>query len=116
MKTTVTDSQQPIPLRLKPSRQFPFLARHPWVHAHAMAEDGRELECGQVVDLVDHDGNWLARGVINPASRLRIRLYAFDASIELGETLWRQRIDAAIERRALAAATPADEAERLVFS
>jgi 23S rRNA (cytosine1962-C5)-methyltransferase len=115
-KTTVTVSQQPIALRLKPSRHFPFLARHPWVHAHALAEDGRELECGQVVDLVDHDGNWVARGVANPASRLRVRLYAFDSSIQLGEELWRERIDAAIDRRRLCGAVESDGAERLIFS
>lgn len=109
-------SQQPIPLRLKPSRQFPFLARHPWVHAHALAEDGRELECGQVVDLIDHDGNWVARGVINPASRLRVRLYTFDSSMQIDEDMWRQRIDAAIDRRRLSEPSPADGAERLVFS
>lgn len=109
-------SDQPVLLRLKPARQFPFLARHPWVHAHALAEDGRELACGQVVDLADHDGNWVARGLINPASRLRIRLYAFDATIEIGDELWRSRINAAVQRRRLSAAADSAGAERLVFS
>jgi 23S rRNA (cytosine1962-C5)-methyltransferase len=112
----VTVSDQPIPLRLKPSRHFPFLARHPWVHAHALAEDGRELTCGQVVDLVDHDGNWISRGVVNPASRLRIRLYGFDSSIDVGDDLWRSRIDAAVARRRLSGALDPKGAERLIFS
>lgn len=109
-------SEQPIPLRLKPQRQFPFLARHPWVHAHALAEDGRDLESGQVIDLLDHDGNWVARGLVNPASRLRVRLYAFDSSIELGEAFWASRIDAAIARRRLSSPVEPDGAERLIFS
>jgi 23S rRNA (cytosine1962-C5)-methyltransferase len=112
----VTFSDQPIPLRLKPSRHFPFLARHPWVHAHAMAEEGRDLDPGQVVDLLDHDGNWVARGVINPASRLRVRLYGFDSSVEIGPDLWRQRIDAAIQRRRLSQEFEPEGAERLIFS
>ncbi len=93
------------------------MARHPWVHAHALAEDGRELECGQVVDLVDHDGNWVARGVVNPASRLRVRLYAFDSSIQVGEESvacsgsTRQLIDGVC-----AGAARSDGAERLIFS
>ncbi|NNE01225.1 MAG: class I SAM-dependent rRNA methyltransferase [Pirellulaceae bacterium] len=103
-------------MRLKPSRQFPFLSRHPWVHAHALADDGRKLSCGQVVDLLDHDGNWIARGLINPSSRLRIRLYGFDSGIELGEDLWRQRIDGAIERRRLTGPAIPTGAERLIFS
>lgn len=109
-------SEAPIPLRLKPSRQFPFLARHPWVHAHALAEDGRDLACGQVVDLLDHDGNWLGRGLINPASRLRVRLYVFDTSVPITDQLWRDRIDGAIQRRRLCGLSQPDGAERLVFS
>ena len=112
----MTFSDQPVPLRLKPSRQFPFLARHPWVHAHALAEDGAKLARGQVVDLVDHDGNWVARGAINPSSRLRVRLYGFDSSIEIGEQLWRDRIDAAVGRRRLWQAYGPQQAERLIFS
>ena len=112
----MTVSEQPIPLRLKPTRQFPFLARHPWVHAHALADDGRELACGQVIDLLDHDGNWIARGVLNPASRLRVRLYSYDSNIAIDEALWRGRIDAAVRRRRLTEAFDEKSAERLVFS
>lgn len=112
----MTISDQPITLRLKPQRHFPFLARHPWVHAHSMAEDGRDLERGQVVDLVDHDGNWVARGVINPASRLRVRLYSFDANQAIDESLWVERIDAAVARRRITGTVDPAGAERLVFS
>lgn len=116
---TISDhpvSDHPVPLRLKPSRQFPFLARHPWVHAHAMAEDGRDLACGQVIDLLDHDGNWIGRGAINPASRLRVRLYSFDMELQINEDLWRNRIDGAIQRRRLTGPFEPEGAERLIFS
>lgn len=106
----------PQQLRLKPSRQFPFLARHPWVHAHALANDGRDLSCGQIVDLVDHDGNWIARGVLNPGSRLRVRLYAYDSSIQIDSDLWRSRLRSAIDRRRLTGPVDSGAAERLVFS
>ena len=109
-------SATPVPLRLKPSRQFPFLARHPWVHAHALADRGEELVCGQTVDLLDHDGNWIARGLVNPHSRLRVRLYSFDESVELGPALWRQRIDEAVSRRRIGCDFEPRGAERLVFS
>lgn len=106
----------PAILRLKPSRHFPFLARHPWVHSHALAEGGETLTPGQVVDLADFDGNWLARGMANPASRLRVRLYAFEPSLEIGEPLWRDRLSAAIRRRRFDGPAEPDAAERLVFS
>lgn len=109
-------------LRVKPGRQFPFLARHPWVHAHALIHDGgsftdgRDLNCGDVVDLVDMDGNFLARGLVNPHGRLRVRLYSYDAGVEINDSLWKSRIDQAIARRGLAGAAGGDEAERLIFS
>ncbi len=116
MHRPVTFADQPVPLRLKPQRHFPFFARHPWVHAHSLAEDGRDLDPGQVVDLHDHDGNFVARGVINPNSRLRIRLYAFDSSIEVSESLFRSRIEASVARRRLSQPADLQSAERLVFS
>ena len=94
-----------------------------------MADTGQTLDCGQVVDLEDHDGNWVARGLINPSSRLRVRLYLFDRSQNLNAELIHRRIDQAIARRRLAGsgigdetetddgdATDNDGAERLVFS
>ena len=106
----------PVSLRLKPSRQYPFLARHPWVHAHALADSGEHLQVGQIVDLLDHDGNWVARGAVNPQSRLRIRLYSFDADVEINEAFWRCRLESAINRRRLITPYKPDQAERLVFS
>jgi 23S rRNA (cytosine1962-C5)-methyltransferase len=109
-------------LRVKPGRHFPFLARHPWVHAHALVSDsgnfgdGSELERGDVVDLVDIDGNFLGRGLVNPHSRLRVRLYTYDSNTDINAQLWRDRIDAAIHRRGLFKRAGAEEAERLIFS
>ena len=109
-------------LRVKPGRQFPFLARHPWVHAHALIRegdkfsDGSDLQRGEVVELVDMDGNFLGRGLVNPHSRLRVRLYTYDSKTEIHDQLFKDRIDAAIRRRALAGPAQTSEAERLVFS
>ncbi len=112
----MSEFSNPVSLRLKPSRQFPFLARHPWVQSHALADAGDNLPSGQVVDLIDHDGNWVARGLVNPHSRLRVRLYSYDLELAIDEDLWRARIDAAIARRRLSEPFAASGAERLLFS
>jgi 23S rRNA (cytosine1962-C5)-methyltransferase len=78
--------------------------------------DGSDLSRGEIVELVDMDGNFLARGLVNPHSRLRVRLYAYDSKIEINAQLFRDRIDAAIQRRALTGKAADDEAERLIFS
>ncbi len=110
---------------VKPSRQFPFLARHPWVHVQSLTETAAPWEVGQEVDLVQHDGTWLARGLVNPASRLRVRLYSWQQGESLDPAFFGRRIDEAIRRRILAGmvddaavvwgeapASPAAETER----
>lgn len=112
----------PISLRTKPRRHFPFLGRHPWVHAHALADPvagekgGAVPVVADVVELLDHDGNWVARGLINPSSRLRLRLYAFESNLEINDALFAQRVVAAIARRRLAGPIDPAAGERLVFS
>ena len=105
-------------LHVKPGRQFPFLARHPWVHAHALADDGAEMRCGDVVDLMDAEDRFLGRGLVNPASKLRIRLYSFQQDVEIDADFFCDRIDSAIARRRIGE-IPTDlpqRAERLIFS
>ena len=101
---------------LKPRRARPFFGRHPWVLDSAVDRVEGSPEDGAVVDLVTHDGAFVARGLWNSQSRLRVRLYAFDAATQLDDGFWRRRIDAAIAlRRALGLDEPAGAA-RLVNS
>ncbi len=116
MSVTPSTVDQPTYLAVKPSRQFPFLARHPWVHLSSLAQDGADLEAGQVVDLTGPDGQWIARGLVNPHSRLRIRLYSWNREESLTGEFFQRRIDQALARRALSGGTPADGAQRLIFS
>jgi len=84
---------------LKPKRARPFFGRHPWVLDSAVLRlEGTAAE-GDVVDLTTHDGTFVARGLWNPASRIRVRLYAFDAATRLDAAFWRARLEAAIVLR-----------------
>ncbi|WP_153559270.1 class I SAM-dependent rRNA methyltransferase [Roseimaritima sediminicola] len=87
---------------VKPSRHFPFVARHPWVHASSLVESDAEIACGQAVDLVQHNGTWLARGLYNPHSGLRVRLYTWDRNQPLDDAFFCGRIDQALQRRRIA--------------
>jgi 23S rRNA (cytosine1962-C5)-methyltransferase len=84
---------------LKPKRARPFFGRHPWVLDTAILRvDGTPAD-GDVVDLATHDGTFVARGLWNAASKLRVRLYAFDAATRLDEALWKSRIASAVSLR-----------------
>lgn len=116
MSVTSSAVDQPTYLAVKPSRQFPFLARHPWVHLSSLAQDGAALAAGQVVDLTGPDGQWIARGLVNPSSRLRIRLYSWNRDETLTGEFFQRRIDQALARRTLVGLAPPDGAQRLIFS
>ncbi|NBW87282.1 MAG: class I SAM-dependent rRNA methyltransferase [Planctomycetia bacterium] len=84
---------------LKPKRARPFFGRHPWVLDSAVLRVEGDPADGDVVDLATHDGTFVGRGLWNSASRLRVRLYAFDAAARLDGDLWRRRLEAAIALR-----------------
>ncbi|MFM8380070.1 MAG: class I SAM-dependent rRNA methyltransferase [Planctomycetia bacterium] len=101
---------------LKPKRARPFFGRHPWVLDSAVLRVEGAPADGAVVDLATHDGQFVARGLWNSASRLRVRLYAFDAATRLDEAFWRARIESAVRLRRSLGLDDRTGAARLVNS
>ncbi len=84
---------------VKAKRARPFFGRHPWVLDTAIDRIEGTPADGDVVDLATHEGRFIARGIWNASSRLRVRLYAFESDVPLDAPFWRSRIDAAIALR-----------------
>ncbi|MCI0639741.1 MAG: class I SAM-dependent rRNA methyltransferase [Gemmataceae bacterium] len=102
---------------LKPKRARPFFGRHPWVFAGAVAEVQGEPADGAVVDLVSHAGNFIARGLYNSRSKIRVRLYSWDSETALDESFFRERLARAVAlRRDVLGLGGPGQACRLVFS
>jgi 23S rRNA (cytosine1962-C5)-methyltransferase len=97
-------------------RERPFLGRHPWVFSGSIErEDGGPTD-GDVVEVVAHDGAFIARGLYNSRSQIRVRLYTWQPDTPLDESFWRERVDRAVGlRRDLGLLGP-DSGSRLVFS
>jgi 23S rRNA (cytosine1962-C5)-methyltransferase len=102
---------------LKLRRAQPFFGRHPWVFAGAIASiDGNPAD-GEEVDLVSHAGNFIARGLFNGQSKIRVRLYSWVSDQHLDEAFFRNRVRQAIHlRREILGLDRPGEACRLVFS
>lgn len=87
-------------LRLKPGRERSLLLRHPWVFSGAIAEV-EELpgaQPGDLGDVVDSRGTFLARGTVQPESQIVLRVLAFEPRpIDLA--FFEERIGAAAEAR-----------------
>src|SRR4029079_3074702 len=63
---------------LKPRKARPFFGRHPWVLNSAAARVEPLPGHRAVVDLVSDAGKFIARGLFNSRSRIRVRLYSWD--------------------------------------
>jgi 23S rRNA (cytosine1962-C5)-methyltransferase len=102
---------------LQPRRAKPFYARHPWVFPGAISRVEGEPADGDVVDVCAHDQAFIARGLFNSQSKLRIRLYSWSPTVPLDRAFFKDRLAAAIRlRRDILGLLRPGAACRLVFS
>lgn len=94
-------------IRLKKGRDKALKNRHPWVFSGALAKRVK-LPPGALVNVLAHDGQWLARGSYNPDSQLSVRALSWDPEEPFEDGWIGARIAAAVSRR------PQLEGRRLV--
>lgn len=101
---------------LKPHKAGAAIARHPWVYDSAINYIDGAAADGDVVDVLSDKRRFVARGIINSRSRLRIRLYSWDAGQPLDQAFWSRRIAGAVRLRQTLGYGDPRGAARLVFS
>src|ERR1700687_4743560 len=84
---------------LRHRRARPFFGRHPWVYPGAIAQVLGQPGDGEVVDLYSHTGDFVARGLYNSRSKIRVRLYTWSADVPLDDAFFHQRLAAALQLR-----------------
>ena len=82
-------------LRLRQGREYSLLQGHPWLFSGAFLELPRELPAGSVVEVTTHDGQWIARGHLNPANSLAFRTLTRDREELIDEAFYVRRISRA---------------------
>jgi 23S rRNA (cytosine1962-C5)-methyltransferase len=83
---------------VKPRRARPFFARHPWLFVTSIGRVEGGPGPGSEVEVFSHEGQFIARGLFNPRSAIRVRLYRWDGG-PLDEAFWSDRLAAAIALR-----------------
>lgn len=102
---------------LKDRRALPFFSRHPWVFAGAIHRIEGDPQPGSEVTLHAADGRYIASGLFNPQSQIRVRLYSWDETESLDSDCWSRRLDSAFAlRQTIGTRFDAETACRLVFS
>jgi 23S rRNA (cytosine1962-C5)-methyltransferase len=84
---------------LRPRRARPFYGQHPWVYAGAIAAVEGDPSDGAEVDLYSHAGNFVARGLYNSRSKIRVRLYSWSPDSSLDSSFFRAKLAAALHLR-----------------
>lgn len=103
-------------VRLAPGREASVAGGHPWIFSGAVARVEGDPEAGSEVRVLDAAGTPVARGLWNPHSQIRVRVYARDPDTALEPAFWAARINQALaSRRDLPGAHP-EAPLRLVFS
>lgn len=106
---------------LKPRKARPFFGRHPWVFEAAIdgveSKDGTEPPAGQSVELWSAESKFIAHGLWNPHSNIRVRLYSWDQQQPITAEFLTLRIKEAVQlRRQLFDLKNPGTGCRLVFS
>lgn len=86
-----------ITIRLKPKREENVLRFHPWIFSGAIAEISGNPKEGDIVKVVDCNGNFLAIGHYQIGS-IMVRILSFDDR-PVDRTFWQERLLAAYRMR-----------------
>lgn len=103
-------------VRLRPRKALPFYGRHPWALDSALETVDKSVAPGDAVRLVNDKGQFIAHGLYNPNSRIRVRLYSWREETPLDAAFWTDRVNRAIRLREDLNLLGQGEACRLVFS
>ncbi|HUX75506.1 MAG TPA: class I SAM-dependent rRNA methyltransferase [Anaerolineae bacterium] len=101
---------------LKRNRAKPVLQRHPWVFSGAIQRVEGDVADGDVVDVRDVGGNWLARGTLNRRSQIVVRLLTWRQDEPVDLAFWQRRLERAIAARQALADDLTTTAHRLVHA
>ncbi|MBC8290451.1 MAG: class I SAM-dependent rRNA methyltransferase, partial [Planctomycetes bacterium] len=101
---------------LKPRRAQPILNRHPWVFEGAIGQVTGDPPPGAEVLVQSNDGHAIGRGLFNPNSNIRVRMYSWDSDEAIAEALFAARIDEAAALRETLIDPESTTASRVFFS
>ncbi|MFC5847364.1 23S rRNA (cytosine(2499)-C(5))-methyltransferase [Deinococcus petrolearius] len=87
-------------LRVTPAAEAHIRAGHPWVYESSVRDQNRPGEAGELAVIYDRRDRFLAIGLYDPASPLRVRVLHAGLPVTLDPAWWAHRLDTALQRRA----------------
>ncbi|GAA5513438.1 ribosomal RNA large subunit methyltransferase I [Deinococcus carri] len=87
-------------LRVTAPAEAHLRAGHPWLYESSVRGQNREGEAGELAVVYDRRDRFLAIGLYDPHSPLRLRVLHVGTPITVDRAWWAHRLDAALLRRA----------------
>ena len=87
-------------VRVTPDARRQIAAGHPWIFNESITSISHRGGVGDLAVIFDNDRNFVAIGLWDPGSPIRIRILHHGKPATIDTAFWKQRIGAAIERRA----------------
>lgn len=86
-------------IHLHQHRKKRLEAGHPWIYQSEVAQIEGEVIPGEIVEVVNHKGHFLAKGYINPASQILVRILSYDPDEKIDYAFFLRKIREASEFR-----------------
>ena len=86
-------------LKIRPAAENRLRQGHPWVYAESIQDQNREGTAGEMAVIYDRQDRFLAIGLFDPNSPIRVRVLHTGKPVALDDNWWENRLDAALERR-----------------
>jgi 23S rRNA (cytosine1962-C5)-methyltransferase len=101
---------------LKKDREKSIINRHPWIFSGAIARVEGNPANGDVVDVWNNRARFVARGIYNEKSQIRVRILTWNANDPIDDAFWQRRISRAVSGRFALRQNPDTDAYRVVYS
>lgn len=86
-------------LSIRKGREWQLLRGHPWLFSGGISQAPGKCEPGSLVDLVDLNGKFVARGYFNPECDIAVRILTLNPEEEVDQDFLDRRVRAALELR-----------------
>jgi 23S rRNA (cytosine1962-C5)-methyltransferase len=86
-------------LRVKGSAEQALRSGHPWLFSESIREQNREGQLGEFAVVYDRNDRFLALGLFDPESPIRVRILQAGKRLAIDDRWWAARLELALERR-----------------
>ncbi len=79
-------------ITLAKGKEKALLRRHPWIFSGAIKKVTGNAVSGDTIDVMDHQGNWLAKAAWSPSSQIRARVWSFNQEEQIDLDFFKNKL------------------------